>query len=134
MTQWRGMPPPGSRPRDRVEGLVPRLSQDDHFTPAINLEDLRARSWTTALVQRHLGDEDRRDAVNHWANFSGKRMYYLERVEMAEASPTFSADFAKSAQRRHLSKETVQAVEARCAELRRRAAGLRLSANAKPMQ
>jgi hypothetical protein len=124
MSQWRGMAAPGSKPHVKAEGLVPRLSIDSYTSPAISLDDLRKRGWTIAIVQRHLGDEDRRDAVTHWANFSGKKMYLLARVEMAEASSAFAEEFARSAQRRRLSKERVDAVEARCAALKNRAAGL----------
>jgi hypothetical protein len=77
MSQWRGMAAPGSKPRVKAEALVPRLSTYSYISPAIGLDDLRKRGWTIVLVQRHLGDEDRRDAVSHWANFSGKKVYLL---------------------------------------------------------
>jgi hypothetical protein len=49
--------------------------------------------------------------VNHWANWKGKRTYFLERIELAEASPEFQAEFAKSARRRKLSKKQLTAFE-----------------------
>jgi hypothetical protein len=49
--------------------------------------------------------------VNHWANWKGKRTFFLERVELAEASEEFRAEFKKSVRRRKLSRKQLAAIE-----------------------
>jgi hypothetical protein len=45
--------------------------------PGLCIQELRARGWTLKLIEKFLGDEDRRDSINHWANFSGKKVYLV---------------------------------------------------------
>src|SRR5688572_1927020 len=52
-------------------------------------EDLQSRGWTRSLIKRFLGEDDYRESVNHWANFSGKSMFYRERVLAAERCEEF---------------------------------------------
>lgn len=119
MTQWRGMSPPGSRPTpERRYGLVGAMKTLDYFSPGLGIDELHTRGWTEKLVEKFLGDEDRRDSVAHWANFSGKKIYLIARVETAEAMPEFEADFILSARRRKLSQEFVEATLKRCRDLR----------------
>ena len=72
------------------------------------------------LIKKYLGDEDRRDPVLHWANFSGKKVYLVARVELAEAIPEFEVDFTLSAQRRRLQNDFVEATIGRCGAIRER--------------
>jgi hypothetical protein len=88
--------------------------------PGFDMDDLRIRGWTPKLIEKYLGDEDRRDPVLHWANFSGKKVYLVARVELAEAIPEFEVDFKLSARRRRLQKDFVEATIGRCRELRER--------------
>ena len=83
MTQWRNMGPPGSKPTERRYGLLGARPKFDCFGPGLGIDDLRARGWTVKLIEKFLGDEDRRDSVSHWANFSGKKVYLVARVESA---------------------------------------------------
>jgi len=114
MTQWRGMGPPGSKPPERGYGLLGASPKLDSFGPGLCIQELRARGWTLKLIEKFLGDEDRRDSVNHWANFSGKKVYLVARVEAAESMPEFEVDFVISARRRNLAPDYVDAVIARC--------------------
>ena len=54
-------------------------------------------------MRRFLGEPDRWEAVDHWANFTGKRTYYLYRVEGEEASADFRLAYRASLKRRKLS-------------------------------
>jgi hypothetical protein len=114
MTQWRGMPPPGYKPPERRYGLLGATPELNAYLPGLCIKELRARGWTLKLIEKFLGDEDRRDSVAHWANFSGKNVYLVARVEAAEAMPEFEADFVMSARRRNLAPDYVKAVVARC--------------------
>jgi len=120
MTQWRNMGPPGLKPPERRYGLLGATPQLDCFGPGLSIDDLRARGWTLKLIEKFLGDEDRRDSVSHWANFSGKKVYLIARVESAEAKPEFEADFIISARRRNLPRDYVDVVTARCKGFRQR--------------
>jgi hypothetical protein len=65
MTQWRNMGPPGSEPLERRYGLLGATPKLDSFGPALGIDDLRARGWTLTLIEKFLGDEDRRDSVKY---------------------------------------------------------------------
>jgi hypothetical protein len=97
--------PPGSKPPERRYGLLGAMPKLDCFGPGLGIDDLRARGWTLKLIEKFLGDEDRRDSVSHWANFSGKKVYLVARVESAEAMPEFEVDFIISAQRHNLPRD-----------------------------
>jgi hypothetical protein len=120
MTQWRNMGPPGSEPPERRHGLLGATPKLDSFGPALGIDGLRARGWTLKLIERFLGDEDCRDSVSHWANFSGKKLYLVARVESTEAMPEFEADFIISARRRNLPQDYVDIVIARRKGFRQR--------------
>jgi hypothetical protein len=66
----------------------------------LDVEVLRARGWTESMVKRFLGAPDRWGPVNHYANFTGKRLYFLDRVEQVEAAADFEAAFHPSLTRR----------------------------------
>jgi hypothetical protein len=57
---------------------------------------LISRGWSRSLVERFLGQPDRWLPVNHWANYQGKRAYFLERVQQVEASESFREAFERS--------------------------------------
>ena len=121
MTQWRGMGRPGPRPeRIKQYGVVGPIQMPVYDAPGFDMDDLRNRGWTPKLIEKYLGDEDRRDPVLHWANFSGKKVYLVARVELAEAIPEFEVDFTLSARRRRLQNDFVEATIGRCRELRER--------------
>jgi hypothetical protein len=62
----------------------------------LDIHDLRHRGWTEYLVQNILGAPDRWASVSHWRNFRGKRTYFLERVQLAEASDVFQKAYRRS--------------------------------------
>lgn len=66
---------------------------------------LHARGWTRGLIERFLNAPDRWGSVNHWANFKGKALYYVERVMLTESQPDFMAAYDASVKRRKLSSE-----------------------------
>lgn len=113
MTQWRGMRDPTlPPPPPKNWGLTPVAKKLDYLGPALSRWDLRGRGWTDALIRKYLGDHDRRDSVDHWANFTGRDMYWTARVELAEAMEQFEADFLASAKRRKLTAETIARLRA----------------------
>lgn len=73
----------------------------------LDVAELRSRGWTETLIERFLGAPDGYHPVDHWANFTGKRVFFLERVELAEASDAFASAFAASARRRKLAQATL---------------------------
>lgn len=77
----------------------------------LDVIQLAERGWTGTLIERFLGEADCWMSVNHWANWKGKRTYFLERIELAEASLEFQAEFAKSARRRKLSRSQLTSIE-----------------------
>lgn len=81
------------------------MKDDSHLY--LDLEELRQRGWTETLVKRFLGTADRWEAVDHWLNYTGKRAYFLEQIQLAEATREFSAAFAASIERRKLSNKEV---------------------------
>ena len=89
-----------------------------YSSPGLGMDELRNRGWTARLIEKYLGDEDRRDPVEHWANFAGKNVYFVARVEKAEAMPEFEVDFILSAKRRKLPQEFVDTTLKRCRALR----------------
>ena len=110
MTQWRGWRDPALPPAPPKNwGLTPLHEAVDYFGPALSRADLAARGWTDALIKKYLGDHDRRDSVNHWANFTGRDMYWTARVEMAEAMPAFQADLTASFRCRKLRRAAMEA-------------------------
>ena len=66
----------------------------DH--PELTFEELKERGWTELMVRRYLGQECGRIPVNHYRNFSGKRVWHLDRVERAEANPEFEKHFLRN--------------------------------------
>jgi hypothetical protein len=82
------------------------------------VEDLLKRGWTRTLIDHFLGREDYRNPVNHFRNYSGKKVFIRRRVELVEASREFECSFTASAKRRKMSEAAVDEVCARIAELR----------------
>ena len=66
----------------------------------LDVYDLYARGWTEALIRDFLGTPDGWEAVDHFRNTTGKRTYFLERVERAEASDAFGSAYQASLRRR----------------------------------
>lgn len=85
---------------------------NNDFQVHLDVGDLRLRGWTDALIQRFLGAPDRFEPVDHFRNFTGKRVYFLERVELAEVTKDFSDSFSASVRRRKLGHDTVAAFHA----------------------
>jgi hypothetical protein len=79
----------------------------------LDLRQLLQRGWTRRMVQDLLGKEDYRATVNHFRNFSGKKMFERKRVEGAEASEEFRSLFTASAKRRGFSRKELKEVLAR---------------------
>jgi hypothetical protein len=84
----------------------------------LTVEDLLQRGWTRGLIDLFLGNEDYRNPVNHFRNYSGKKMFMRRRVELVEASPEFECAFITSAKRRKMPEAAVDEVLARIALLR----------------
>lgn len=120
MAQWRGMRPPGAPIAEKSWGLTPPPEDAPSQGGGIDRAQLAIRGWTPALITKHLGDRDWRDPVDHWANFTGKDVFLLARVELAEGSEAFAKDFAASAKRRKLSADVTAEVLERCERLRKR--------------
>ncbi len=72
----------------------------DH--PHLTMTEIKNRGWSDSMVWSLLGVEDRVDPVNHFRNFTGARVWALDRVERAEATLEFEQAFLKSAKRRKL--------------------------------
>lgn len=85
MTQWRGMVPPwevGEKKPDMA--IVARVELGDRDT-ALSVAELQIRGWSLGLIRKFLGQRDFTASVNHFLNYSGKAMYFRDRVIAAEA-------------------------------------------------
>lgn len=82
------------------------------------VEDLLTRGWTRTLIGRFLEREDYRNPVDHFRNYSGKKMFQRRRVELIEASAQFEAAFVLSARRRRLAPERTEDTCTRIRQLR----------------
>lgn len=82
------------------------MKNRDHLY--LDIKSLHDRGWTQGMISAFLGPPDSWEPVNHWANFKGKKTYFLERVETAERSQAFTEVFQKSARRRRLGEGRVQ--------------------------
>jgi hypothetical protein len=86
--------------------------------PFLSIQTLRWRGWSRGMVKDLLGVEDRRDPVDHWFNFSGKKMYALDRVERAESLMIFETRFLEACKRSREFREMKDDVLEDCRELR----------------
>ena len=75
------------------------LDTDHLYLSVVHLIE---RGWSERMVRRFLVRPDRWGNVDHWKNWTGKRLYYLGRVEIAEGLPEFQKMFGNSAKRRKL--------------------------------
>jgi hypothetical protein len=71
----------------------------------LDVQDLQARGWTESLIRRFLGEPDRWEPVDHFRNYTGKRTYFLERIEEAEASDEFTHAYHATLRRRKIGAE-----------------------------
>ena len=114
---------PGEGPEVQTTKLTsnePAKDQNVKTEEDFTVEDLLKRGWTHTLIDHFLGREDYRNPVNHFRNYSGKKVFIRRRVELVEASPQFESSFMASAKRRQISDAAVDEIRARIAELRTR--------------
>jgi hypothetical protein len=78
------------------------MKDDSHLYLAV--DQLVRRGWTHGLIKRFLGQPERWLPVNHWANWQGKRAFFLERVQEVEASAGFQEAWDRSLRRRRVPK------------------------------
>jgi hypothetical protein len=74
------------------------------------VKDLLGLGWTRGLIDRYLGPPDRRFPVDHWLNWSGKKAWRIDWVELAEMTQGFETGFLRSARIRYLPDEEVEKV------------------------
>jgi hypothetical protein len=79
------------------------MKNDDHLY--LDVVQLSERGWTETMVKRFLGAPDRWKPVDHYANWTGKRTFFLERIQTTEASPEFEYAFSRSIRRRRIKEE-----------------------------
>jgi hypothetical protein len=79
------------------------MINDSHLY--LDVHDLYARGWTESLIRKFLGEPDRWESVNHFRNYTGKRTYFLERIEEAESSEEFTHAYQTSLRRRKIETE-----------------------------
>ena len=96
----------------RIEGITPK----DYRT--FDVLELKARGWTDAMMSEMLGGADHWESVNHYRNFTGKRTYYIPRVEAVEGTEEFVERFVKSVPRRRLDQTFIDDVLCRAMRLR----------------
>jgi hypothetical protein len=74
----------------------------------LDVEELRERGWTETLIEKHLGAAEAWLGVDHWANFTGKRAWSVERVVVTEHKTRFIEDFKKSIRRRRCKPQQIK--------------------------
>lgn len=83
------------------------MNFDDRYLTVSDLTDL---DWTRGLIKLYLGAPDRLLPVNHWKNWSGKKAWHSDTVDLIEMTQGFELSFLRSAKIRRLSRERVEAV------------------------
>ena len=86
------------------------MTEDDIIY--VDHTQLRARGWTRGLVERFLHAPDRWGSVNHFRNYKGKALYYVEWVMLTESHQDFKAAYDASVKRRKLSSDTLAEIDA----------------------
>lgn len=81
----------------------------DEYELYLDVAQLSSRGWTERLIARFLGKPDQFKPVDHWKNWVGKRAFFLERIQIAEALPDFQTALGRSIRRRELSDEQLAA-------------------------
>ena len=84
----------------------------------LTVADLIDRGWTRSLIAKHLGPPDELFPVDHWLNWSGKRAWHIQTVELVEMTQGFEASFLRGAKIRKLKRESIEAVIDRIYNLR----------------
>lgn len=84
----------------------------------LTVEELIDRGWTRSLIKIHLGPPDRVFPVAHWLNWSGKKAWLYQTVELVEMTQGFEASYLRGAKIRKLSRESMQQVIDRIYALR----------------
>jgi hypothetical protein len=99
----------------------------------LSVRELHRRGWSRRMIARLLGLEDRRDSVEHWANYAGRKMFALDRVERLESLELFEQLFLRACRHSAEFRAMKQEVLNRSRELRsqRRAEAPPLEASAK---
>jgi hypothetical protein len=79
------------------------MTSDDHLY--LDIRELYERGWTETLVRKYLGKPDRWKSVDHFRNYTGKRTYFLGRIEEVENSDEFLRAYRASLSRRKVDPE-----------------------------
>ena len=74
--------------------------EDEYY----DVSALKSRSWTEGMITNLLGEPDEWASVDHFYNYTGKRIYRKSRVHDTESSSRFLEMLKRSVQRRKLSK------------------------------
>lgn len=82
------------------------MEEPGYFTVA----DLLELGWTKGLIGRYLGPPNRYFPVDHFLNWTGKKAWRVEWVELTEMTQGFEAGFLRSARTRGLSREATEEV------------------------
>jgi hypothetical protein len=90
-----GLMPEPDRARGRwsaalAEQIRARWPEIDAAAKCIGAPGLRERGWTEAMIRDLLGDPDLRVGNPHYKTAEPMRLWRLQRVEAAEASPEFA--------------------------------------------
>ena len=74
----------------------------------LEVTELKERGWTDTLIRNFLGMPHAWGTVNHFRNFTGKKLWNLQTVHEIEASEAFEEAFRLSVKRRRLTDSTVE--------------------------
>ena len=105
--------------QERIERLGPVRNVQPRDQPFYSVHELRYRGWSRLMIDRLLGREDRREPVDHWFNFSGRKLYALDRIERAESLLIFEVQFLEACARSSHFREMKDEVLERCRDFRR---------------
>lgn len=89
-----------STPRPQYRGAAPSSTPALESPSLWNLEKLKERGWTAALVKRFLGDPDGFKANPYYRNAAPQKLYLSSRVQAIEQTELFRDHRTKSAIRR----------------------------------
>jgi hypothetical protein len=84
------------------------IPDDEHLY--LDVKQLYERGWTETLIKNFLVSPDRMKSVDHWQNYTGKRCYFLGRVEETESEEDFKRAFVQSVRKRKLRPKVIEAM------------------------
>jgi len=121
--------PHGYNPAAPMTTTAPTKIESPSPDRMLTLDALRARGWSRVMIERLLGEPDRKRRNRRYRRGPRLRLYRAARVETCEATAQFAALAVAAARRRSAA---LKAAEGKCARLIEQVAALPITVVALP--